>query len=357
MRPLQVKSVAEQVAAHLREEMLSGGLVGEMPGIKALAEELGANHKTVEAAMRLLEKEGLLTAQGRGQRRRITLPKGGTARRPLRIAILNHDPLALTEGYIIELQHLLQEAGFTAFFSDKCLLDLQMDVKRVAWQVKQMEADAWVVVGGSRGVLEWFVGREIPVFALFGRRRELPLAGVGPDKVRAIRSVIRRLVELGHQRIVFLTLTARRLPEPGLPERAFLEELESHGIQTGPYNLPNWKETPEGLGNLLDSLLRVTPPTAFLLDEAYLFHAVKHHLSERGIRSPEDVSLICTDPDRTFTWCRPSIAHIDWNASPMLRRILRWVQNLARGKPDLRQTLTHAEFVEGGTIGRGDCRL
>jgi DNA-binding LacI/PurR family transcriptional regulator len=332
-----------------------------MPGVIGLARELGAARNTVEAALELLEKEGLLVPQGAGRRRQIAVPESGTpggpAVRRLRIAILTHDPLALTEGYIIELQHLLQEAGFTAFFAAKCLMDLQMDVKRVARLTKQTDADAWVVVAGSRGVLEWFSEQGIPMFALFGRRRGLPVAGAGPDKVRAIGNLVRRLVELGHQRIVLLALAARRLPEPGLPERTFLEELKSHGIRTGPYNLPDWDDSPEGLGRLLDSLLRVTPPTAFLVDEAYLFHAVKHHLSERGIRSPEHVSLICTDPDRTFVWCRPSIAHIRWESGPMLRRIIRWAENVARGKQDLRQTLTHAEFVEGGTIGRGDCRL
>ena len=35
----------------------------------------------------------------------------------------------------------------------------------------------------------------------------------------------------------------------------------------------------------------------------------------------------------------------------MVRRIVRWAANVSRGKHDLRQTLTPAEFVPGGTIG------
>lgn len=321
-----------------------------MPGGDRLAAELGVGRDTVEAALRHLEAEGLLMNQGRRRGRRITVPEGFQPR-SLRIAILNHEPLAQSQGYVVELQHLLQEAGFSAFFSDKNLLEMQMDVKRIARLVKQTEADAWVVVGGSRGVLEWFVETKIPLFALFGRRRDLPVAGAGPEKVRAFRGVVRRLVALGHRRIVLLALASRRLPEPGLPERAFLEELVAHGISTSRYNLPDWEESPEGMQRLLDSLFQVTPPTALLVDEAYLFHAVKHHLSERGVRIPNDVSLVCTDPDRTFTWCRPSIAHIRWDSAPVVRRIVRWAANVAGGKEDLRQTLTQAEFVEGGTMG------
>ena len=74
-------------------------------------------------------------------------------------------------------------------------------------------------------------------------------------------------------------------------------------------------------------------------------------LLNRHLRVPEDVSLVCTDGDPYFTWCRPLIAHIGWDNRPVVRRALRWANNLASGKKDVRQTLTKAEFVEGGTIG------
>jgi DNA-binding LacI/PurR family transcriptional regulator len=66
---------------------------------------------------------------------------------------------------------------------------------------------------------------------------------------------------------------------------------------------------------------------------------------------PEDISLICTDEDPSFDWCEPSVAHIRWNYRPVVRRIVRWANNVSHGKKDLRRTLTKAEFVEGGTVG------
>ena len=48
---------------------------------------------------------------------------------------------------------------------------------------------------------------------------------------------------------------------------------------------------------------------------------------------PEDVSLICTDGDPHFAWCRPSVAHIQWDTAPVVRRALRWADNVARSKP------------------------
>jgi len=53
----------------------------------------------------------------------------------------------------------------------------------------------------------------------------------------------------------------------------------------------------------------------------------------------------------TFEWCKPSIAHIRWDSRTVVRRIVRWANNVARGKEDKRQTETKAEFVAGGTVG------
>ena len=100
----------------------------------------------------------------------------------------------------------------------------------------------------------------------------------------------------------------------------------------------------------LDEQFRVTPPTAPLIDEAFLFHAAKDHLTQRGILSPDHVSLICTDVDRSFEWCRPTVAHIHWDSRLVGRRVVRWANNVARGKDDRRQSFTKAEFIEGGTV-------
>ena len=134
--------------------------------------------------------------------------------------------------------------------------------------------------------------------------------------------------------------------------RAFLGELEADGIVTGAFNTPDWEENPEGFERLIESLFGgPTPPTALILDEPILYHAAHHYLARRGLQVPAEVSLTCTDGDPDFAWCKPSVAHIQWDSRPLLRRIMRWVNNVNLGKDDRKQSLTKAEFVEGGTIG------
>jgi DNA-binding LacI/PurR family transcriptional regulator len=352
MGNLMIRSPSEQVATHLRGKLEQGNWQGVMPGVPRLAAELGIDRKTVEAALRLLERERVLLPQGPGRRRRIVVADGKVAR-PLRLAILDLEPptVALSEGYTVELMRRLGEAGHSVFFADKCLQELRMEVPRVARLVRQTEADAWIVGAGSREVLEWFSAQPVPAFALFGRRRGLPIAGVGPDMVSAYLTFVRRLIKLGHRRIVMLTRRLRRFPGPGAAERVTLEELEKHGIETSDFNLPDWDDTSQGLSSCLHELFRLTPPTALIVDEVPLFVSVLQFLGEQGLKVPGDVSLVSADPDPAFMWCQPTVAHVLWDSRPVVRRVVRWAANISQGKKDLRQTLTPAKFVEGGTIG------
>ena len=230
-------------------------------------------------------------------------------------------------------------------------MDLGMDVGRVSRFVRKTKADAWIVCAGSREVLEWFSAQPVPAFALFGRRDGLPIAAAGPATHFVCIEATRHLLALGHRRIVSLCRRERRKPGPGMTEQAVLDEIAAHGVPTSDYNLPDWEESPDGLQKLLDSLFRVTPPTAMLIDEAPLFAAVQQFLANRSIRVPRQLSLVFTTNDPTFAWCIPSISHIRWDTAPVIRRVVQWAANVSHGKKDLRQTLTPAEFVVGGTIG------
>lgn len=346
-------TLTQQVAAHLHDQIRRGRWSAGMPGRHELAKELGISDQTAEAALSQLEAEGLLEAQGAGRRRRVVPPKGagGLAGTLLRVAILVGEPADQRHDYIVKIKHQLAEAGHSAFFTSWFMPELGIDVSSIANRLKRTEADAWIVVSAARPLLEWFVGHEVPVFALFGRRRGLAVAGVGPDKPPMIAKATRRLIELGHRRIALITLRAQRLPNPGASMRTFLQELTAHGIEPASYHLPDWEEDIDSFHGCLEGLFRHTPPTALIVDEAGFFFGTMQFLLNRRLRVPEDVSLICTDADPHFNWCRPPISHIAWDTAPLVRRTVRWANNLAHGKPDTRQTLTKAEFIEGGTIG------
>ncbi len=351
MSYLLTNSLAEQVTGHLREGIKTGRWKDLMPGRNRLAKDLGISPTTITRALNSLEQEGLLVPQGAGQRRRIVLQEHEFEKRAQQIALMLDDSNYHTSAVMLELSHQLEKAGHAPFFPNKTLTDLGRNPQRVVRYIQRTDADAWLITSGPRDILSAVAELEKPVFALFGRHGGLNIAGARPDKAPPLALLTQRLISMGHQRISFLCAPQIRSPKKAKLLEVFLDELEAAGIKTGEYNCPNWEENQRGFIQVLDSLFKATPPTALILDEAYLFHAAYHYLAQLGLRVPQDVSLICMDDDPSFLWCRLSVSHIKWEYLPIVRRIVRWTNNVAKGKADNRQTVTKAKLVVGGTIG------
>ena len=222
-----------------------------------------------------------------------------------------------------------------------------MDVKRVARLVKKTGADAWIVISGSYQILQWFAALGVPCFGLFGKLSELAIAGGGANKSAAYDAVASRLVELNHRRIVLLG----RWMGDCFSRHYLFGAFEARGIRASHFNMPRFADTPEGFRSCLESIFATTPPTAVIILNLELLFAVQQFMAGRKLLVPEDVSLVCADPDPRFHWCQPTIAHINWDSTPWIRRMVRWAENIARGKQDTRKAITQAEFVDGGTIG------
>lgn len=346
------QSVTDQVTDALRSGMLEGRWRDTLPSRHQLADELGVNHKTVEAAAQRLIKEGWLVAQKPPLRRRIVLPKGVAGKqRNFRIQILNYQSSSRGTLHLLMLLDQLGRSGVTVDIARKSLRDLGMDPKRVADYVAHIEADAWIVESASNEVLEWFSSQELPTLAIFGRFSGLPIAAASPRYAPAIVQATQRLFELGHRRIVMLVREERRSPRPAIVEQAFLDTLESLGIQTGDYNLPHWQNDAYGLRDCLKSLFSHTPPTALILGDTDFVAPVQQYLSRRGFHAPEQFSLICPSIEPAYGWCDPPLSHFHWDPQQLVRRVRTWAKNLANGREDTRHRLFDTEFVETGSIG------
>ena len=356
MEPMRRMSISELAAEHLREGLRNGRWGETLPGVARLAQDLDVSRQTLRTALRQLETEGILIDRGLGRSRGIAASGAKNAsRRPLRVAILYHERRLAdspdTALVLTEIMHSLEAAGHTVCICKKSQLGLKHDVRGLARQLAETRADAWLVMAGARPLLEWCTGQSTPCFALYGRAENLPLAHTGVDKVPAYRAATRQLLALGHRRIVLITREERRKPTPGLTERAFLEELTAHGVQTSSYHLPDWEETPEGFSRMLERVFHYSPPTALIINETPRFFAAREFLASRRIHVPEQVSLVSTDCDASLAWHHPAIAQIRWDNTHIVRRVVRWVAAVSKGKADRKSIKFPADFVPGGSIG------
>lgn len=355
MKKIHFSSITDQVVSHLRDRILQGTWNDALPGRDQLARELGVSGNTMEAALRQLQKAGLIRSGGPGHKRKVNLEGQTLKPGKLQLIIQHYEPADLQQQNLLKLQYQLRELGHAARFAPKSLVELGMKRERVARQVKESTGDAWIIESGSREVLEWFAHQDTPAFAVYGRHRGLPMAAAIPDKGPVVAAATRHLVQLGHTRIIMLARRDRREPVMGSSERVFLETLAKSGITPGPFNMPDWEETASGLHSRLESMFRITRPTAIIVQNPDMLYAVMQFLMTKRLSVPEDVSLICTNPSPDYHWFHRPISHIAWEANDVLKRALKWAGNVAHGKPDTQQTLTRAHFVEGGTIGPAPC--
>jgi DNA-binding LacI/PurR family transcriptional regulator len=352
MEKWQILSAREQVTIYIRQSLISGRWQELMPGCDSLAAELGVGKDTVDTALTQLENEGLLIAQGKRKRRKIAFTPMKQETSARRFGLLLSERSDAQKSYIGDLRMMLEQHGHQIIIAPKTMIELGMDLKKIGAMVEKMEIDGWIVLAGARDVLEWFAKRAKPAFAIFGRRKGLDLAGAGPEKISTLKEAVKVMANLGHKRIVLLTRKRRRSPSLGDFEQAFLLALEENGIKPTEYHIPDWEECIDGFHQRLKALFGITPPTALVLDEAPLFVAAQHFLSQKGIKIPDDVSLFCNDYDTCFSWCEPQISHIRWDSEPIIRHTLQWANNVGRGVVDKKQVLTDSEFVRGGTIAQ-----
>lgn len=350
------RTLAEQAAVHLIEGLGRGRWQGVLPGVNRLAAELGIARETVRAALRLVEQQGLLQWRGGGRARVIV--EGGRrrpAKRGLRVALLLRERLDESDspfqGLVLRLRHRLEGMGHVCVFPPKTQMDLGGDPARIIRMVRQIEADAWLVAAGSLQLLEWFAAAPMPALAIGGRLKGLPIASASRDPLPAFRAVFRELIAIGHRRITLISGRQRRLPSLSAIERTLQEEFAAGGIPFGDFNVPDWEPTPEGLEHLMQELFRVTPPTAIQISGSAAAVGVLSFLSRRGLRIPGDVSVICESLDHALGWHRPALAHFTADYDSILRRVQRWVEGVAKGRPDVRQFSSGAEFDPGRSIG------
>ena len=351
-------TAGEQAAEHLRQRIESGNMDGPLPGVLRLSRMLGVSPATVRAALGQLEEEGWVLPAAAGRPRVIAgAGEVPAARRPraLRLMILPGERLededAPCRQMLFDLKAALESEGHSCHFAAKSQSQVGYATERIQRLVAGCEADAWLVLGGKREVLEWFAARSVPTMALGGVTAGLRIAATGMETVAPFRAALRHLMGLGHRRITFLSPAFLR-DRAGSPYvRAMQEELAAGGLASGDYNVPDFDETPEGVRALLRENFRVTPPTAIIVTYTTWLVTLLAFMARRGLRPGRDVSVLSLGYDLWLPWHYPAVAHFVGDEPRVLRHILQWIRNVARGREDVRQLRFPLRFVDGASVG------
>lgn len=353
MNPVRRQSLIEQTVSHLRLGIREGRWKGALPGLVRLAKDLDVSRDTVREAVKILEAQGLILSHGHGRRREVSteeIPE----RTSLRIGILTWNDLSAeipsSQWILLQLAHDLEAAGHIPIFTPFSQVTLHENTTRIIAMMVATPVDAWVVMTGSQSLLDWLQQQPVPFLAVGGRLDGRNIASSSMSSAIALEKATKRLIELGHRRVVMVCRPDWIKPDPATLVRNFLAQLAAAGLPAGAYNTPMWEETPAGFQKLLKSIFRLTPPTALILPTGHHAFAAISFLSQRGLRVPQDVSLLVRSQDAAFDWVQPRIAHFRFDMAALVQRVTRWVDACAKGTEDRERTHVDAELVPGDTL-------
>lgn len=356
MRSLLPLSLVEQTAAHLRDGFRKGHWCGLLPGLRVLAREVNVSKDTMQAALRILEQEGSLTSGGPGRRREVAVLRDhARSGRSLRVGILLSDAIDFinphSQQLLLKLIRHIEGAGHVCFFAEKGMQQLGNKLSRITRMVAAAKADAWVVYSAPVDVIRWFSGRSVPALMLGGMTDGLPVASSHTDLAQALFAAVQELTKFGHRRIVVVSPESWRLPRPSKSAQAFFDAMAAHGHEPSAYHLPNWEGTAEGLEKLLNSLFRVTPPTAMIFVNPAICVASLAYIGRKGVSIPGDISIVSMTSGSVFDLLPQRLAHFQWPIDRHINRIVRWVERIAIGEREAEKITFSAVFHAGETIG------
>lgn len=174
------------------------------------------------------------------------------------------------------------------------------DPKRMTHCIRRMlerkvEGVAVMTFGIEQPLLEQFAHRKVPlVFVDIGPDRP-GISLLKVDYHQGIRQGVQHLAALGHRKIAFVT-GPMRLHSAQSRLSAFKTSLEECGIPLAPEWVIEGDHTLEGGIDAMDKLLGEQPwPTAVMCSNDMTAIGVLHKLYRKGLRVPDDMSVIGFD--------------------------------------------------------------
>lgn len=295
-----------QIADLIRKQILSGKiLAGEkIPSELDIAEQYNVSRGTVRESLDILVKEGRLERlPGKGTFVLDQIIEDCSKRVGVIVQFLDDD---LTVRIMRGMENLLRERNYSLVYTSS-----EGDVELECEQVRRLQRDQvcglfiMPVSANNEAIrLCQVLPPELPVVLL---DRELPgyeTTSVFADNKRGARQAVTHLLELGHRQIACITHGGNissvnervrgyedTMREAGLIPLAAIP-IEWHGPTEDGLPTPFKPEELEPLIALLDS---PQCPTAIFCVNDFTAFGVMQCLLDRGIRIPEDISLVGFD--------------------------------------------------------------
>jgi DNA-binding LacI/PurR family transcriptional regulator len=185
---------------------------------------------------------------------------------------------------------------------------------------------------------------------LIGEPQELKdYDAVYADDIQGSKDAVRYLVELGHRHIWFVGNT--RLPWFKRCYEGYRHAMEEAGLTPRESSTDSENETESGYLGTKSLLARNKSVTAILAGNDPTAHGVYKALRDRGLKIPDDVSVIGCD-DTVGTWLYPALTSTREFPEQLGKQLVEFVFNrLAKPDQDPQRVTIPTEFIKRDSCG------
>jgi DNA-binding LacI/PurR family transcriptional regulator len=346
----QRPSLPRQVAEHLRQKISDGLWHDALPSEMTLCRELQVSRVTLRAALAMLADEGLVSVS-QGSRRRI-LQSGPKRNQKLRrVMWLSRVPVEKLSHWLVQVLAELRERLRPRGIVVDVVVSLRVFSVRPEKALRSLLAEhphaVWVLPSVPLPAQRWFAQQAGVKAVLAGSRHDsLDMPPCVEEDFAAVgRHAAGLLMARGHRRLALLMPPGGSAGDAqtiaGFREAAAGAEVlvcEHDGSKTG-------------LIRRLDALLKGQRPSALFVAGAGHTLTVLTHLLSRGLRIPQDLSLLSRDHDVMLDHTTPALTCYQPQAEAFGRALAKSVTSQIDGRrpPDAR---LFPDAIRGETLRR-----
>jgi len=358
MARIERKTAAEMAAEAIKAEISTGRWAERLPGSRTLAAETGVSQPTVAAALAILVETGWLESGGDRRAFRVVprtlvdVPVTAPSAKARRAVIATHadvGDLPHTTRRVIEATR--EKLGRRGWAVEIVTFDF-IHAKRPhkSWDhLLPIDPDVPVIaVFGRQPIGEWALKHGVRMIFLGGIIAGLPIPMVGVRSALLAAEAMKQLTALGHRRIV-LPLCDRPPSFAAGIKDAVRSGLESVGVSyVASYHTPESPyQRPEVVWNMIESAMDRAVPTGIILLDWKELVTVSCLLTKRGLRIPEDVSVILLNEQMEADWFSPKLSCFRFPVMRLAQLLTRWIE----GQPlEESARILSADFEAGESI-------
>jgi len=345
---------ASQVADYLRRQIQAGQWRDHFPAERILAEQLGVSRRSLGAALAELTREGILENEGRAGRRvvkSISRRKGRSM--PLSVGVVvpqsNRDIRGESLYLLDEMRKVFEARQIRMELHRTSYLAGETVGTRFKKLIMETRHAGWMLISPTEVMQQWCRLNEVPAM-IYGMGGE-HLPSISVDYRALCRHAVGECVRRGHRRLALILPQNEKIEDLASRE-GFLEGLEMSPHADVTYVFEHHDTTTHGVCLLADRLLnRSEMPSVWLVCRSGHFFTIFSHLLRKGVRIPEDVSLICRGSGEHINDLVPDPARYEVNYKTFAKRCVRLAIRVIEGQNKNSCLRIMPEFLAGETLG------